>query len=169
MKRKKRGERKRKISPSPYACARACGREGKERKRGRELEREEKRKEEISVATEISGKREIAREERLLSRRKLFPSREEKRAENGAEDFGDGRRNEKRGRRSLGEKREEFPPHEREEKRDFEGERRTGRGNSSRDGNYFRRERGRSSLDRERGEEERERLATEFPSRERER
>ena len=48
--------------------------------------------------------------------------------------------------------------------RERRGERETGRGNSSRDGNYFRRERGRSSLERER-----ERLATEFPSRERER
>ena len=40
--------------------------------------------------------------------------------------------------------------------RERRGERETGRGNSSRDGNYFRRERGRSSLERERGEEERE-------------
>ena len=53
--------------------------------------------------------------------------------------------------------------------RERRGERETGRGNSSRDENYFRRERGRSSLERERGEEERERLVTEFPSRERER
>ena len=44
--------------------------------------------------------------------------------------------------------------------RERQGERETGRGNSSRDRNYFRCEKGRSLVERERGEEERERLAT---------